>query len=204
MRQVGVFGGTFDPPHIGHLITAESVCEALTLDCIIWVPAADQPLKTDWESSPIECRVEMVQRAIADNPAFSLSLLDAERPGPHYTVDTLRMLAGQMPDTRFTLIIGSDSLRDLPRWDRPQELVELATLAVVNRPGVVYDLSELSQQIPGLEQCIKTIDMPQIGLSATDIRQWCAMGRSVRYLVVPAVAEFIEERGLYRDPVEKA
>ena len=200
--NIGVFGGTFDPPHIAHQIVAEFVRDALDLDCVLWVPVGDQPLKNAQRITPIDHRVEMVRRSTEDNPLFDLSLVDVERPGPHFTVDTLGILSDQNRGAGFTLILGGDSLKDLPRWHEPGRLISLATLAVVDRPGASYDLGQLENEIPGLSQTVKSVPVPQVDISSTEIRQRYATGQSIRYLVPSSVLDYIKTQQLYPIPVE--
>lgn len=202
MRHIGVFGGTFNPPHVAHLIVAEGVREALELDCVLWVPVADQPLKSRRDVIQIEHRVEMVRRAIEGNPGFEISLVDAERSGPHYSVDMLEILSRRNPEANLTFILGGDSLRDLPRWHYPEKLPALAKLAVIERPGASYNLQQLERRIPGLSRAVQLVPMPQLDISSTEIRRRCAAGQSLRYLVVASVIEYINVHHLYQEDPE--
>src|SRR3990172_3540106 len=148
--NLGVFGGTFDPPHLGHLILAEAARDQLRLERVLWVVAGQSPLKLDRALSPAESRAAMVQAAIAGEPSFVLSRVDLDRPGPHYTVEALKILARENPGAELFFIMGEDSLRDLPRWRRPGEIIALARLAVCRRPGVSLNLEHLESLIPGV------------------------------------------------------
>ena len=194
-----VFGGTFDPPHVGHLILAEWVRVALDLEEVVFAPAAQPPHKQGRVFAPALHRVMMVQLAIASNPCFSLSLVDVNRPGPHYTADSVRLLSAQWggPDTFFYLI-GADSLVDLPTWHQPQEILRACPLVVVDRPGVHVDLERLEQVIPGVRQRVVRVSAPLVGVSSTEIRRRVATGRSIKHLVPEAVEAYIREHGLYR------
>lgn len=196
-----VFGGTFDPPHIGHLILAEWVRVALGLEEIVFAPAAQPPHKRGHVFTPALHRVMMVQLAIASNPHFSLSLVDVNRPGPHYTADSVRLLSSQWggPDTFFYLI-GADSLVDLPKWHRPQEILRVCPLAVVDRPGVHVDLESLERVLPGVSRRVVHVEAPLVGISSTEIRRLVAAGRSIKHLVPEAVEAYIREHGLYEKP----
>lgn len=198
MNRVGIFGGSFDPPHVAHQILAEWARDALSLDCVLWVPVGDQPLKAANELSPVSHRVAMVERAIRGNPGFGLSRVDVDRPGPHYTSAMMDIIARENPAAALVLIIGSDSLRDLAEWHNPQQIVERASLAVVERPGATYDLVALEAQIPGLTRAVQRVEAPLFGVSATDIRSRVEAGRSIRYLVSQAVEAYIDEHALYR------
>lgn len=198
--MLGIYGGTFDPPHLGHLILAETAADSLNLSTVLFVPAADPPHKAAQtvRTSAVH-RLAMVQQAVAGNPRFAISRVDMDRPGPHYTVDMLRLLRAEYPDVGFVFLIGSDSLRDLPTWSRPAELIQLATLGVMRRPGPEPDLAALERQIPGLRQRIEWIDAPQIEISARKLAGRIAAGLSVRYQITDPVRLYIEQHGLYKD-----
>lgn len=197
--RLGVLGGTFDPPHYAHLLMAEQAREQLELDHVIWAPAADPPHKRGQVITPIEHRLQMVRLALADNPYFVLSLVDVERPGPHYTADTLALIAADNSGAELFFLIGSDSLRDLPTWHEPARLIQQAFLAVIRRPNVTYDLSALEAVIPGLSSRLVFVDMPTLGIAAADIRERVSAGRSIRYLLPPEVEAYIFQHKLYRD-----
>jgi len=196
--RLGVLGGTFDPPHLAHLIHAEQAREQLALDRVLWVPAADPPHKQDMPIASVEHRVTMVRLAIADHPAFELSLIDVQRPGPHYSVDMLDEVARCFPGAELFFLIGSDSLRDLPSWHNPTGLIIKATLAVMPRPGVQYDITRLEVALPGLSNRLIPIDAPLLEISSRVLRSYVAAGRSIRYMVPRAVETYISEHGLYR------
>lgn len=197
--RLGVYGGTFDPPHLGHLILAETAADSLTLDRVLFVPAGQPPHKNAADvRAEAWHRLAMVERAIAGNPRFATSRVDIDRPGPHYTVDMLRLLHRDHPDADLIFLIGADSLRDLPAWSRPAELIELAQLGVMRRPGAEPDLSELERTLPGLSARVQWVDAPLIDISATEIAHRIAAGRSVRYRLPDAVCSYIAEHGLYR------
>ncbi len=198
--RLGIYGGTFDPPHLGHLILAETAADALGLARVLFVPAAMPPHKdSDNVRAAVDHRVAMVAAAIADNPRFELSRVDVDRPGPHYSVDMLRLLHAARPGTEFVFLIGADALRDLPRWSRPAELLTLARLGVMRRPGVATDLDALERTIPGLHARLDWIDAPQIDIAASDLARRIARGYSVRYQLPDAVRAYILEHALYRD-----
>jgi nicotinate-nucleotide adenylyltransferase len=195
--NVGILGGTFDPIHIGHLVVAEEARIKSGLREILFVPAGQPWLKGDRDITPAVHRVEMVRRAIADNPYFKLCTLEVERPGPSYTVDTLTMLRKQLgSEASFFLILGRDTLAELPLWKEPQKLVQLCRLVVPPRLGS-RDLKHLEKALPGLLDKVIQLDMPVIGISSSEIRQRISQGLPIRYLVPPEVEEYITERKVY-------
>lgn len=199
-NRLGIYGGTFDPPHLGHLVLAETAADSLDLSRVLFVPAADPPHKSSRvvRASAVH-RLHMVERAIADNPRFALSRVDMDRPGPHYTVDMLTRLRAEYPGTDLIFLIGADSLRDLPTWSRPAELIQLAALGVMPRPGITPDIDALERQIPGLKARVSWIDAPLLEISASGLAARIAAGKSVRYQVPDAVCAYIEEQGIYRN-----
>ncbi len=198
MKRLGVIGGTFDPPHIAHLILAECARDQLKLDCVLWIPAADPPHKQGQSITSIDHRIAMVRIAVADNPTFVLSLVDVQRPGPHYTADTLSILAKQYPSADLFFLIGADSLRDLPTWHAPGRVIAQAWLGVAQRSGVSCDLADLDRAIPGLRSRVVFVDTPIVEISASYIRARLAANQSVRYLLPLGVESYIKENQLYR------
>jgi nicotinate-nucleotide adenylyltransferase len=196
--RIGVFGGTFDPPHVGHLILAAESADQLGLDRILWVLTPDPPHKRGWALSPIPTRVALVGAAICDNPLFELSRVDLDRRGPYYAVDTLRLLADQMPGAELVYLVGGDSLRDLPGWYHPAELLERAAcLGVMRRPQDGVDLIALEQQLPGITARVKFITAPLLEISSRQIRQRASHGQPYRYYLPPTVYQLILSFGLY-------
>lgn len=189
---VGVFGGTFDPIHIGHLLLAEAAREELALDKVLFVPAGRQWRKeqVDRDISPAEHRLAMVRLAIAGNEMFEVSAIDVEREGPSYTVDTLEALRAEMPEAQFRFIAGADALADMPHWHEVERIFELASVCVAGRPGEDEQAAPFAARVTWLE-------MPEIEISSTGIRERVRAGKSVRYMVPDAVADYIKERGLY-------
>jgi len=195
--NIGVLGGTFDPIHIGHLIIAEEARVRLGLSKVLFVPAGQPWLKQDRDVTAAVHRVEMVGRAIADNPYFELSTLEVERPGPSYTVDTLTMLHKQLGGrTNLFFILGRDTLAELPLWKEPEKVVQLCRLVVPPRLGS-RDLKHLEKAIPGLLDKVIQLDMPVIGISSSEIRQRIAQGLPIRYFVSPKVEKYIAEQRIY-------
>jgi nicotinate-nucleotide adenylyltransferase len=196
--RFGILGGTFDPPHDGHLLIARAAKSQLSLDRALFAPAGMQPLKPDRPVTPAEQRAEMVRLAIAGEPGFELCRLDLDRPGPHYTVDLLRIVSGIYPGAELWFLIGGDSLADLLRWRDPQQIIELARLAVVRRPGSPPDWTALDAALPDLRGRIDWIDTPPIDISGTEIRRRVRDGEPIDELLPAAVARYILENGLYR------
>ncbi len=196
--NIGVLGGTFDPIHIGHLIIAEEARVRLGLSKVLFVPAGQPWLKQDRDVTAAVHRVEMVGRAIADNPYFELSTLEAERSGPSYTVDTLTMLRRQLGSrASLFVILGRDTLAELPLWKEPQKVVQLCRLVVPPRLGS-RDLRHLETTLPGLLDKVIQLAMPVIGISSSEIRRRIAQGLSIRYLVPPEVEKYITEHRVYQ------
>lgn len=200
MTRIGILGGTFDPPHIGHLLLAEYSAEALELDRVLFVPAGVQPLKDDIRSA-VAHRVAMVKLAIADNPLFALSRVDVEREGPHYTADTVRLLSEQYPDATLYFLMGGDNLRDFPQWTRPKEIIEQARLGVMRRSDEDVSADMHADLLPNLAERVDMIDTPllSIWLSSTHVVERIQQGQSVRYLVPEVVLGYVREHDLYTD-----
>ena len=196
--MIGVFGGTFDPPHIGHLVLADEARSALNLKKVLWVVTGEPPHKPDRRIIPAEHRLRMVELAIQNDPAFELSRLEVDRPGPHFAVDTLAQLAADRPNDERAYVMGKDSLRDLPSWNSPERFIELAdALIVLNRPDVEVDLAQLDALLPGLANKVRLIAVPLVDVASRDIRQRVASGRPYRYLVARLVADYILKHDLY-------
>jgi len=199
--NIGVLGGTFDPIHMGHLIIAEEVRARLDLDEVLFVPAGRPWLKLNNANaiSPPRHRLEMVRLAIADEPAYRLSTMEIDRPGPSYTVDTMAELSNQVgAEGKLYFILGWDNLNQLPRWHQPQRLVELCRLVPVRRVGFASpDLDSLEAAVPGLAKSLVMLDTPQIEISSSEIRQRVARGLSIHQLVPEPVERYIVEHKLY-------
>jgi nicotinate-nucleotide adenylyltransferase len=195
-QRIGIFGGSFDPVHVGHLRMAEVAREAVRLDSVIFVPAQVSPFKTDRKVTPGELRLEMLRLATADNPAFSVSDAELRRPGPSFTVDTLRELAAETPDAERFFLTGTDTVRDLPKWRDPEIVLGLAQFVVATRPGV--NQAEVLAALPDAwESRILFVEMPGLDISSSYLRTELAAGRSARYLLPDAVRKFIAANGLY-------
>ncbi len=190
-------GGTFDPIHFGHLILAEQAREALNLSRVVFVTAGSPPHKAGAVVSPAEKRFQMVSIAIEGNSNFECSRMEIDRPGPSYTVDTLRALRSEYPaDTRIYLLLGADEAKDFALWRDPEGILDMATVVVANRPGI--STQEQLSNLPGdIGKRMVRLQMPGVDISSTDIRQRVAEGRSIRYLVPAGVEEYITEHRLY-------
>jgi nicotinate-nucleotide adenylyltransferase len=186
-----VYGGTFDPPHLGHLVAASEACEALGLHRVLWVPSAVHPLKGGRVRTPPELRLEMVRAAIAGDPRFAADDLELRRRGPSYTVDTLRELRGREPGAELFFVAGADILGELSRWREPDEVLRLATLVVVSRAGEALP--------PAGGVPARAVEITRVDVSSTQVRRLAAAGQSIRYLVPEAVRAVIERERLYRD-----
>jgi nicotinate-nucleotide adenylyltransferase len=189
--KVGILGGSFDPIHFGHLRAAENAREALDLDLVLFVPAALPPHKAARDLAPAEDRLAMVRLAVASNGAFSPSELELRREGPSYTVDTVEALAQERPGDELFLVVGSDTLPEMGTWREPQRLFALCTVAVAPRPGTAAASAPAGART-------RIVEGPELPVSATFVRERARAGRSVRYLVPDPVADYIEERRLYR------
>jgi nicotinate-nucleotide adenylyltransferase len=195
---IGVLGGTFDPPHMGHLVLADEGRAALELDKVFWVLTPAPPHKPDQIITSLEFRLLMVEETIKGNPNFQLSRADIDRPPPHYSVGTMEWLIDHYPEDRFIYLMGSDSFRNLPSWHEPDLFTSLcAGLGVMRREGVEPDLKEVESEIPGIIAKTQTFDAPLIGISGKEIRERVKTGAPYRYLIPHGVAEIIEEYGLY-------
>ncbi len=196
--RIGILGGTFDPPHIGHLVIAEEAREQLNLARVYFVPAQQPPHKLAEPVTPFADRVAMLQLALDENPFFTLSLVEANRPGPSYTVDTIRELRREFPPaTELFFIMGLDSLANLPTWYHPRELIELCQLAVLRRPGYTVDMNDLETKIPGLRSRVVFIPAPELEISSTELQARVRAGHSIQYMVPDGVAEYVAEHHLY-------
>jgi nicotinate-nucleotide adenylyltransferase len=198
--RLGLFGGTFDPIHVGHLILAEQCRESRGLDQVWFVVANEPPHKRGLKRTAVHHRLEMVRLAVAGNSAFAVSEIEAERSGPSYSVDTLAQIQAERPGDELFFLIGGDSLVDLPTWREPERIARLASIVVVNRPGSSAELPDLGADA----RPFAFVTIPPIGVSSSDLRRRLAEGRSVRYMVPSAVAAYIDSHKLYREPAGPA
>ena len=197
-ERIGIFGGTFDPPHLGHLILACEIRAQLKLDRLLWVLTPTPPHKLDRTITPLQDRLAMVHLAIDDNPFFELSKVEIERKGPHYTIDTLHILQEENPNANLVYLMGGDSLHDLPSWHRPEDIVSAChEIGVMRRPGDRIDLSELDKIIPSLRAKLRYVDAPLLEIASREIRRRAAEGFPIRYYLPNAVYRYIQENKLY-------
>ena len=201
-RHIGVMGGTFDPVHYGHLVIAEEVRATLDLSEIIFIPAGQPPHKAGHSISGTHHRLTMLELALASNPHFRISLMEVERTGPSYTVDTLRTMRDQLDaDVALSFIIGWDSLEELHTWYKASDILTHVThLVAVRRPGYEEDQAYnniLERRLPGILQRLLVVQAPQLEISATDLRQRVVEGRPIKYQTPEAVETYIKEKRLY-------
>jgi nicotinate-nucleotide adenylyltransferase len=194
VRRIGIFGGSFNPPHVAHLIGAEFAREELGLDTVIFMPASVPPHKQKMRLPDALLRLRMVQAAIDDNPCFEASDIELKREGPSYTVDTLRALKRSHPDAELVLIIGMDNLEIFHSWRSSDEILSLAELGVMVRPRYAKEKVK-----PELLERVRFVEIPLMEISGTEIRKRIESGRSVRYMVTDPVLAIIEQESLYND-----
>ncbi len=192
--KIGIYGGTFNPMHIGHLIVSESVREQLLFDRLLFVPSANPPNKSDPTLAPAADRLAMAHLGVESNPEFEISDIETTRGGISYTVDTVNVLSAMYPKASLYLIIGADNLLEFQTWKSPQDILQKVELVVMNRPG--YALHGAKTDFYRLA---KQVNVPQIGISGTDIRRRVKLGRSIRYMVPPKIEEYIRLKGLYKN-----
>ena len=197
--RIGIFGGTFDPPHIGHLILAAEARHQLGLAEVLFVLTADPPHKQDRQITPLEQRLAMLAAALDGQSAFTLSRVEIDRPGPHYALDTVALLRETYPDQHLVYLIGGDSLRDLPTWREPARLLKsIDILGVMRRPFTELDLDALHQQLPQLEGKLEFVNSPLLEISSREIRARVVNGGHFRFFLPPNVYAYIQEHQLYR------
>jgi nicotinate-nucleotide adenylyltransferase len=201
VARLGILGGSFNPPHVGHLVCAQEAFEQLALGAVLLMPVAVPPHKAPREDPGAEHRVELCRRAVAGDERLGVSTLEIERGGPSYTVATLQALHALHPEDELTFIAGADMARSLPSWREPERVLELATFAVAERKGA--GRAEVVESVRGLGRAARLafFAMPRIDVSSSLVRRRVAEGRSVRYLVPDAVAGYLGEHGLYRPGV---
>lgn len=200
MTRLGILGGTFDPPHYGHLVVAQEAFVSLGLERVLFTPAGRPPHKLGVPVSPLEHRVRMVELAIADDPRFSLSRADLRAERPSYTLELLgRLRAECPPDAELFFLVGMDSLADLPTWHRPEEVLQACVLVAVHRPGYPeVDPRALGPAVARLADRVCVLRAPGVDVSSTDLRRRAAEGRPLRYLTPDPIVAYVAEQGLYR------
>jgi nicotinate-nucleotide adenylyltransferase len=195
---LGIFGGTFDPPHLGHLILASEAQFRLGMDRVLWVLTPRPPHKQTAPITPLRHRFNMLQLAIAKNEKFEISSVEMDRPGPHYTVDTIKILASRRPETGLVYLMGSDRMQSFPNWNGSAEITALCRfLAVQPRPGHLIEPGQLEHVAPDIAAKICLLDGPMLQISSRDIRARRAQGRPLRYLLPASVFEYIVKNRLY-------
>ncbi len=197
--RIGILGGTFDPPHIGHLVIGDQARAQLGLDRVWFTPVGQPPHKSN--TSLAEDRVAMTRLAIDDYEAFEVCLVDVERPPPPYTVHLVEELRRRWPEHEFWFIIGADALIDMPRWQQPRRILELAQIAVAHRPRYRPHLDELEVAIPGISKAIVWVDTPLTDLASNDLQRRARLGLPLRYVVTREVSDYIHAHQLYAAPV---
>jgi nicotinate-nucleotide adenylyltransferase len=202
--RIGIFGGAFNPPHLGHLVCAQEVLLQLELERVLFVPVGQAPHREIDDDPGPEARLEMVELAIAGDERFAVSRLEVDREGPSYTSDTLELLLAESPDDELFLILGGDQAAALPTWHEPDKVLERATVAAVERVG--WSRSAIGIKLARLRRSdrVRHVDMPVIQISSTGLRRRVREGRPIRYLVPPAVEEYIGSHELYRAKVGAA
>jgi len=197
ITRLGILGGTFDPPHYGHLVLAENARTQLSLDRVLFVLAGHPPHKPRLPVAATDNRLEMVKAAISDNEYFAISRVDLDRQGPHYTVDMLSLLHRDFPQVVFYFLMGGDSLAEFPHWWQAPEILQETMLAVMPRPGYDPDLVVLEQVLPGIRERVKWLDVPYLDIASSALRKRVRKGLSLRYLTPPAVQRYVFEHHLY-------
>ncbi len=198
-KRLGLFGGTFDPPHVGHLILAAEARDQLDLDETVWILTPDPPHKRGKEITALSHRLAMIQLAIETDDGFSLSRVDIDRPGPHFAVDTVRILRQQYPDLSLIYLMGGDSLQSLPEWETPDVFLQIVDgIGVMRRPGDQIDLHELFSVLPRLAEKLSFVTAPLLEISAEQIRQRAKENRAYRYYLLPSIYDYIEAHQLYQ------
>lgn len=198
--RIGIFGGTFDPPHISHLILAAESKHQLSLDRLLFVLTPDPPHKQHRVITPLHHREEMLKAALQGDPDFEISTVEIDRPGPHYAVDTVRLLQEKYPQGELIYLMGGDSLAGLIiDWHKPQEFVDAChALGIMRRPGDHFDLTEIEDTISGVAAKVQFIEAPLLEIASRQIRRRIAEGRPYQYYLHPEVYKIIEQGGLYR------
>lgn len=195
-RRLGVMGGTFDPIHYGHLVTAEEALVQFALDEVVFVPTGLPWMKQEREVSPAEDRYLMTVIATASNPRFRVSRVEVEREGPTYTVDTLKALGAENPDSELYFITGADAMREIFEWKDPDGVLSLAHFIAATRPG--YDLTRFEARDATRHPNFSVMNIPALAISSTDVRERVHEGRPIRYLVPEGVKSYVEKAALYR------
>jgi nicotinate-nucleotide adenylyltransferase len=197
LSRIGLFGGTFDPPHLGHVILAQEAHYQLALDRVFWILTPDPPHKNT-PTTQIADRIAMVEAVTEAWQGFQLSRVDLDRPGPYYALDTVRILRQQNPNADLVYLMGGDSLFDLPGWHRPKDFLQACTaLGVMRRPDDLVNLEALEQKLPGISERVEFVDAPLLEISSQQVRARAAAGAPFRHYLPQPVFQLIEQRKLY-------
>ncbi len=197
--RIGIFGGTFDPPHLGHLILADEARWGLKLDQIFFVLTPHPPHKQGRVITPVEIRWEMLTKALHGEPSFVTSRVDLDRNPPHYAVDTVKIMKERMPGTTLVYLMGSDSLRDLPTWYHPEDfIIACDMIGVMRRSDYQVDLTSLEAKVPGITEKASFVDAPLLEISSSDLRWRIANGKPYRFYVPESVWKIIQSQKLYK------
>jgi len=197
--KIGYFGGTFDPPHLGHLILAVEAHHQLELDRLQWILTPDPPHKTNHQVSPVEIRLEMLQLMIDTRPEFQISLIDINRDPPHYAADTVELLKKENPADELVYVIGEDSLQDLPDWHAPDRFIAAVdTLAIAPRPGISTDLEEMERSLPGLAGKTIFLKDVRIEIASSFIKSRIKNFEPYGHLLPEAIADYLKFHQLYQ------
>lgn len=203
MSRLGIFGGTFDPPHLAHLILADEAIYQLNLKKVLWVLTPVSPLKPDKLISPWQMRLDLLESALANHSLFEVSRVDIDRPPPYYAYETLEILSQTYPTYELIYLVGGDSLRDFPTWKKPEQILTACDMiGVMRRPGEMIDMEALNRSIPGISSKVIWIEAPLIEISASVIREKIKLGQPTRYYLPTGVYDLIQEYGLYKDNLE--
>ena len=197
--RLGIYGGTFDPIHYGHLLLAERCREELQLDEVWFIPAANPPHKLGRVTTPAKLRAEMVEFAVSGFPEYRVSRMEMERGGPSYTVQTLELIRASDPSREIFLLMGADSIAELVTWKDPARILELSQVVAVNRAGESPDLSSLGDLLKQTDRTVRTVEMPAMGVSASEIRSRVARRSSIRFLTPRPVEMCIRQHKLYAE-----
>jgi nicotinate-nucleotide adenylyltransferase len=197
---IGLFGGTFDPPHLGHLALCREAVSDLHVEQLFWVLTPNPPHKTHRQITSLPHRLRMVQLALQDT-SYELSRVDIDRPAPHYAVDTVRIVREQNPRAQLLYLMGGDSLNNLPTWHRAVEFVAaLDFIGVMHREGEIPDLQALEMRLPGLASKVRFVEAPRVDISASQVRLLIKRGKPYEHLLPSAVARYIKKNNLYQTP----
>ena len=198
-KRIGYFGGTFDPPHLGHQILAYEACFQLNLDELAWILTPDPPHKTERKITSVDQRLEMLHLVTDQEPKFFINRVDLDRDAPHYAADTVELIKKQNPADQIVYLIGEDSLRDLPSWKDPDRFLAIIDLlAVAPRPGIKTDLANLEEKLPGLVDKVHLLEGVNLEISSSQIRSRVKMNKPYKHLLPDIISKYLEKNNLYK------